>query len=127
MKEDTTSLTFNSSELALGDLIVSSPFLQKPEVHPASKLTIDKTQERATIALASTLPAGSKAQLKVSFEGELTGSMMGYYRAAWEHEGKTKHYSLTQFEVCSSTLYPSCPSYSFPLAHCRSQGLPLLG
>ncbi|THH32969.1 hypothetical protein EUX98_g1220 [Antrodiella citrinella] len=98
VKEDTSKVVFNTTQLELGDLTVSSPAFEQPEVHPSSELTIDDTQERAVLALSSTLPAGSKAQLKVSFAGELTGSMMGYYRAAWEHEGKTKHYSLTQFE-----------------------------
>jgi hypothetical protein len=31
--------------------------------------------------------------------------MMGYYRASWEHEGKTKYYSLTQFEVTFAFTY----------------------
>ena len=33
------------------------------------------------------------------FGGKLTGSMMGYYKSAWEYEGTTKYYALTQFEV----------------------------
>jgi aminopeptidase 2 len=49
--------------------------------------------------LTDVLPAGSKAELKIIFEGELTGNMLGYYKASWEHEGKTKYYALTQFEV----------------------------
>lgn len=99
VKEDTTELSFNTAELKLSDLTITSPSLQKPDVYPASDLKLDTKQERATLALSSTLSAGSKVQVKVGFEGELTGSMMGYYRSAWEHEGKTKYYSLTQFEV----------------------------
>ena len=59
----------------------------------------DKVQERITYQLTDVLPAGSKAELKIAFEGELTGNMLGYYKASWEHEGKTKYYALTQFEV----------------------------
>lgn len=68
-------------------------------MQPASALTVDEEAERATLPLPVKLPAGSKAELKIDFEGELTGAMMGYYRSAWEHEGKTQYYSLTQFEV----------------------------
>jgi len=65
----------------------------------------DKVQERTTYELNDTLPAGSKAELKIAFEGELTGSMTGYYKASWEHEGKTKYYALTQFEVCGQDIF----------------------
>ena len=61
--------------------------------------TFDDVEERATLKLPVVLPAGSKAQLKIDFEGEITGAMMGYYRSAWENEGKTEYYTLTQFEV----------------------------
>ncbi|THH28051.1 hypothetical protein EUX98_g6136 [Antrodiella citrinella] len=107
VKADASSIVFNTSQLQLGELTVSSPTLQQPEVYPASTLKIDQIQERAALALSSAMPAGSKAQLKVSFAGELSDSMMGYYRAAWEHEGKTKHYSLTQFQ-------PTAARHAFP-------------
>ena len=61
--------------------------------------SFDKGQERTTYQLGNTLPAGSKAELKIGFSGKLTGSMTGYYRSSWEEDGKTKYYSLTQFEV----------------------------
>jgi aminopeptidase 2 len=60
---------------------------------------IDKTQERTTFQLSRNLPAGSKAELLITFSGEITGSMMGYYKSSYEVDGKTKHYALTQFEV----------------------------
>ena len=99
VKEDATSLVFNVSGLKLGDLTVTSPAFQEDHTYLASDLKIDATQERATLPLSSTLSAGVKAQLKVGFEGELTGAMLGYYRSTWETEGKTKYYTLTQFEV----------------------------
>ncbi|THH28050.1 hypothetical protein EUX98_g6135 [Antrodiella citrinella] len=107
VNEDTSNIVFNTAHLELGELTLFSPALQRPEVRSASELTIDETQERASLHLSSTLPGGSKAQLKVSFVGELSDSMMGYYRAAWEHEGKTKHYSLTQFQ-------PTAARHAFP-------------
>lgn len=61
--------------------------------------TIDKDLQRVTFVFPNALPAGSKAQLKVAFNGVLKSSMTGYYMSAWEQDGQTKHYSLTQFEV----------------------------
>ncbi|TCD67017.1 Aminopeptidase 2 mitochondrial [Steccherinum ochraceum] len=97
--KDTSTIEFNVNvtELHLGELILSSPALETSSVHPASDLKIDAKQERAILALSSTLPAGTTATMKVGFEGPLAASMLGYYRSAWEHEGQTKHYSVTQF------------------------------
>jgi aminopeptidase 2 len=65
---------------------------------------VDKTQERTTFQLSRNLPAGSKAELHIAFSGEITGSMMGYYKSSYEVDGKTKHYALTQFEVWDTDL-----------------------
>jgi aminopeptidase 2 len=59
----------------------------------------DKTQERVTFQLSRNLPAGSKAELKIAFSGEITGAMMGYYKSSYDVDDKTKYYALTQFEV----------------------------
>ncbi len=99
MVKDTSAIVFNTANLVLGDLSVSSPALPSPILQPASALKLDDEAERATLQLSKRLPAGSKAEFKVGFEGELTGAMLGYYRSAYEHEGKTQYYSLTQFEV----------------------------
>ncbi|GJE97967.1 M1 family metallopeptidase [Phanerochaete sordida] len=95
---DTKSIQFNTAKLKLGHAKLASSSLSEPFVQEASSLKYDDEEERATLDLPMTLPAGTKAELKIDFEGELTGAMMGYYRSAWEHEGKTAHYSLTQFE-----------------------------
>ena len=97
--KDTSKIVFNTAKLALGTAYVSSESLKQTVVQASKEFTFDEENERATISLPTPLTAGSKVQLKVDFEGELTGAMMGYYRSAWEHEGKTKYYTLTQFEV----------------------------
>ncbi|CAL1703777.1 unnamed protein product [Somion occarium] len=98
VKKATNSITFNTADLTLGSLSLTSSSLNEPYVQPASALQIDTKAERATLQLPATLPEGSTAQLKVGFQAELTGGMMGYYRSAFEQDGKTKYYSLTQFE-----------------------------
>lgn len=97
--KDTSKIVFNTAKLALGTAYVSSESLKQTVVQASKAFTFDEENERATISLPTSLTAGSKIQLKIDFEGELTGAMMGYYRSAWEHEGKTKYYTLTQFEV----------------------------
>jgi aminopeptidase 2 len=67
--------------------------------------TYDEKETRATFKFPTVFPAGSKAELQISYSGELKDNMVGYYRSSWEDEGKTKYYALTQFEVRSSTCY----------------------
>lgn len=72
--------------------------------------TLDKTSERVAYNLNKTLPAGSKASLKLAFKGQLTGSMMGYYKSAYEEDGKTRYYALTQFQVGDAQLQILMPT-----------------
>ena len=126
--EDTQSIEFHTAKLNLGQVKLHADALKEPFVQKASDLVLNEADERATLKLPVTLPAGSKAQLKIDFEGELTGAMMGYYRSAWEHEGKTAHYSLTQFEVCLLLYHFRCLGLSkLPVAHCCQTRFPMLG
>lgn len=59
----------------------------------------DVGQERLTLNFPTEVPAGSKAELRISFTGKLMGDMMGYYKSSWQENGNTKYYALTQFEV----------------------------
>lgn len=70
--------------------------------HIPTEQSLDKASERVAYKLNTTLPAGSKASLKIPFKGELTSSLMGYYRSAYEEDGKAKYYALTQFAVCGT-------------------------
>jgi aminopeptidase 2 len=97
VKNKTSKLVFNSADLELGHASIHSDALKTDQ--DESSRSYDKKQERTTLHLATPLPAGSKASLQVAFSGELTGSMMGYYKSAYEVEGQKKFYTLTQFEV----------------------------
>ncbi|KAF9533368.1 leucyl aminopeptidase [Crepidotus variabilis] len=92
----TSAITLNTSGLDLTKASLTSNALSGEQALEVS--TFDKTQERTTFQLSRNLPAGSTAELKIGYSGELTGSMMGYYKSAYEVDGKTKHYALTQFE-----------------------------
>ena len=79
--------------------------LKTDQVFGEQNIDINQKSERATYSLSGTLPAGSKASFKVSFKGRLTGSMAGYYKSAYEKDGQTRYYALTQFEVSMQLLH----------------------
>ena len=94
---------FNTADLELSEVSIYSGTLKIQQVQ--SSRTFDKEMERAVVHFATPLPAGSKAQLQVGFQGKLTSSMQGFYKSSWEHEGKQKNYALTQFEVCTVHIF----------------------
>ncbi|KAF8603360.1 hypothetical protein BDV93DRAFT_523426 [Ceratobasidium sp. AG-I] len=98
--EETSTITFNSSDLVLHEdgLTVTSDALKTEQTQTVKLVSVDQKTERATVKLATPLPKGSKAKLRIGYEGKLTGSMMGYYRSSAPHEGKSRNYALTQFE-----------------------------
>lgn len=120
VKEDTTTIVLSSDDLVLGESYVDltrhlhhpsnildrsiySQTLQKAVVQ-SNRACDDKTK-RTTFTLGETLPAGSKADLKIAFKAPLGSSMTGYYRSAWQPNGETKHYALTQFEVRGPAVF----------------------
>ena len=105
--QDTSTIVFNTAKLGLTAARVSSTSLKQEVVQESSAFAFDEDNERATIKLPTTLAAGSKVTVKIDFDSELTGSMMGYYRSSYEVNGKTEHYTLTQFEVCSRITHIS--------------------
>ncbi|KAF7338457.1 Aminopeptidase [Mycena venus] len=94
--EETSTVELNSNDLDLGTASIYSDVLQSEQLQ--SGQTVDKDLQRVTFTFPNALPAGSKAQLKVAFNGLLKSSMTGYYMSAWEEDGQTKYYALTQFE-----------------------------
>ncbi|KAL5636049.1 hypothetical protein ACGC1H_004760 [Rhizoctonia solani] len=98
--EETSTITFNSSELILHEegLTVTSDALKTEQTQSVKLTGVDQKSERASIQLVTALPKGSKAKLRVGYEGKLTGSMLGYYYSSAQHEGKPRNYTLTQFE-----------------------------
>ncbi|KAF8892603.1 leucyl aminopeptidase [Infundibulicybe gibba] len=100
IKEATSTIVLNTAELELAKVSIYSNALKTTEAQ--SSIVIDKESQRVTLGFPTTLPAGSKAELRIGFGAPLTGKMTGYYRSAYEHEGKTKYYTLTQFEPTSA-------------------------
>ncbi|KAI0340189.1 leucyl aminopeptidase [Trametopsis cervina] len=96
--KETSKIVLNAAKLQIGGARISSSALKDDVVLATSALDFDTENERVSLALPTTLPVGAKVQVRLDFEGGLTGDMMGYYRSTYEDEGKTKYYTLTQFE-----------------------------
>jgi aminopeptidase 2 len=103
VKKETDRIEFHSADLNLGNASVHSEALQTDQTDTSR--SFEKEQDRTTLHFATSFPAGSKIQLRIAFDGVLTGSMMGYYKSSYKVDGQTKYYALTQFEVCSSPWF----------------------
>ncbi|KAF7313362.1 Leucyl aminopeptidase [Mycena chlorophos] len=84
-----SDLQVSKASIALGEGLSHTPVS-----------VVDKGPERLTLGLpsGSLLSPQTKAELKVAFNAPLRGSMNGYYKSAWKHDGKTEYYALTQFQ-----------------------------
>ncbi|KAF9265351.1 leucyl aminopeptidase [Marasmius fiardii PR-910] len=97
IKENTDKITLNSNALDLGKAhVISDSSKGSPLVE--TKQIVDDGQKRVTFQFPTELAVDSKAQFQISFSGELKDNMLGYYRSAYEHNGKTRYYALTHFE-----------------------------
>ena len=72
---------YAAAELGLGlaTLVVAS---SAAELAPV-ETKFDTSTQRASLIFAEELPVGSKAILRLGFEGVLTNSMTGYYKSSW--------------------------------------------
>ncbi|OBZ75470.1 Aminopeptidase 1 [Grifola frondosa] len=93
---ETSTVVLNTADLNIGEVSLFSEALRLEQTHPSR--AFDSGLERGSFTFATSLPAKSKAQLKIAFDGDLTSNMLGYYRSSGGNEDKTKYYSLTQFE-----------------------------
>ncbi|KAF9883397.1 Aminopeptidase 2 mitochondrial [Aspergillus nanangensis] len=94
--EDSNSICLNSNEIDIHSAIVSS---QGAVVTSNPEISINKDTQVATIKFPETLPAGSPAQLKLSFTGILNDNMAGFYRSSFKSpNGETKYIASTQME-----------------------------
>lgn len=95
--KETPKLVFHSSGLNLSNVSVSSDGFKTTQAPVAQ--TFEDKSERAILDFSSPFAKHSKVQLKIDFNADLTGNMMGYYYSTWEKDGKKQYYALTQFEV----------------------------
>ncbi len=63
----------------------------------AKKISYNKKAETVTLSFGNNIPKG-KAKINIKFAGILNDKMRGFYRSRYEHNGKTYHMGVTQFE-----------------------------
>ncbi|KAF7591170.1 Aminopeptidase 2 mitochondrial [Aspergillus hancockii] len=94
--EDTSSISLNANEIDIHGATVSA---QGSVVTSSPEISINKDNQVATIRFAETIPAGSSAQVKLTFTGILNDNMAGFYRSSYKlPNGETKYLASTQME-----------------------------
>ncbi|KAL4928867.1 M1 family metallopeptidase [Aspergillus undulatus] len=94
--EDTTSISLNSTEIDIHTATVSA---KGSVVSSSPEISLNNDKQEATIKFADTIPAGSSAQLKLTFTGTLNDNMAGFYRSSYKTaNGETKYIASTQME-----------------------------
>ncbi|KAF8311311.1 leucyl aminopeptidase [Clavulina sp. PMI_390] len=112
---DSDSIIFNAVEIEFTDALVFDPSSGRSYNQIAR--SDDAKQERVALKFPETFKKGSKVQLSVSWKGELTDSMNGYYRSSFEKDGKKIYYALTQLEAVAARR--AFPVWDEPLLKAR--------
>ena len=94
--EDVTSVTLNTLEIDIHAVTIS---VGAEEISSSPHISFDQEKQRVTFAFDKTISAGSKAQVKITFTGQLNDKMAGFYRSSYKHpDGSTQYLATTQME-----------------------------
>ncbi len=113
IKKPVRSITLHSAEIEiLSAIIFPSPLGRgiKGEGQPG-KISYSEKEETATFTFPIEVKPG-KYVFKFVFTGILNDKMRGFYRSKYEHNGKTYHMGVTQFE--STDARRAFPSFDEP-------------
>lgn len=97
----THSITLHSApSLKILSAVLSSSSLKSTSAVLAQDIVYDSKLERITVVFPKEIVALAKDQkykLGLRFEGEIEGSMMGYYKSVYEDaQGNKAHYALSR-------------------------------
>ncbi|KAL8872194.1 MAG: hypothetical protein Q9174_002137 [Haloplaca sp. 1 TL-2023] len=95
VKEDTSSMSLNSLEIDIHSTRISA---NGSEISSSPALAYNEDAQTTTVTFDKSIAAGSKAQLTLSFTGQLNDKMAGFYRSSFQHDGTTKYLATTQME-----------------------------
>lgn len=90
------SLLLHAKDLLINTESISLDFLKKSMV--CKKLKWNEKQETVEFIFPEKIKPG-KYTLRFNFQGQLTDSLKGFYRARYFHEGQEKYLAVTQFEA----------------------------
>ncbi|PGH30025.1 aminopeptidase 2 [[Emmonsia] crescens] len=103
--EDTNSISLNSTDI---DIHTSAVSANGVEVASNPSVSMNKEKQTATISFDKIIPAGEKAQLKLTFTGTLNDNMAGFYRCSYKGANGEKKY------IASSQMEPTDARRAFP-------------
>jgi aminopeptidase 2 len=96
VNEDTTSIALNTNEIEIHSSVISVDGVAVASNPTAS---YDSDNQVTTLQFPTTIPAGSKAQLKQTFTGILNDNMAGFYRSSFKTaDGGTGYIASSQME-----------------------------
>lgn len=103
ISKPTKEITLHSAEIEVLHVSIGKQMV--------NKITYDKKGETATFTFGNSIPKG-KAKLVIKFTGILNDKMRGFYRSRYEHDGRTYHMGVTQFE--STDARRAFPNFDEP-------------
>ncbi|KAI9796039.1 MAG: Aminopeptidase 2 mitochondrial [Piccolia ochrophora] len=97
VQKDTTFISLNTLELEIHDTKVTS---DSKLISSSPRLAYDDDKQTTTVSFDEKILAGSKAQLTMTFTGQLNDKMAGFYRSSYkdEKDGSTRYIATTQME-----------------------------
>ena len=95
VNEDTDFISLNSNDIKIHSATVLS---KGSVVESKPEISMNSDAQTATIKFGQALSAGSDAQLKLTFTGNLNDNMAGFYRSSYKENGETKYIASTQME-----------------------------
>lgn len=109
VNERTDFITLNTLEIEIHEA--------KIEDIEIKNITFDTDKQTVTFKFDDHLQAGKTARLYLKFTGELNDKMAGFYRAAYQEDGKTKYLATTQMEPTDCRR--AFPCYDEPAAKAK--------
>ncbi|KAL9119517.1 MAG: hypothetical protein Q9187_003933, partial [Circinaria calcarea] len=96
VKEETTSISFNTLEIDIHSTKIS---VGGSQITSTPKISYNEDTQTTTVSFEKAIPAGSTAQVDQTFTGTLNDKMAGFYRSSYkDQDGSTRYLATTQME-----------------------------
>ncbi|KAM3562523.1 hypothetical protein ARSEF4850_002741 [Beauveria asiatica] len=103
--EDSSSITLHSLEIGIRAVKITSG---GREISQGLAIAQDEQRQTTTISFARRLNEGDKAQLELTFDGQLNNKMVGFYRSGYTKADGTKGY------IATTQMEPTGARQAFP-------------
>ncbi|EKG11117.1 Peptidase M1 alanine aminopeptidase/leukotriene A4 hydrolase [Macrophomina phaseolina MS6] len=112
IRKPTKEIVLNSHQLKIHEASVVTEHTKTQQSIKTTNISYDETNQRATLAFDQELPASSKAEVTIKFQGTINNLMAGFYRSKYKPavtpaasvaKDDEYHYMFsTQFESCDA-------------------------